>query len=284
MSANDILARLASALPKLSGIQPLVRGGQKQVFTADHSDHGAVVLKLMLPGSDLERVRREIETASKLRIQRMPPIFEHGVLDLGGTSWIWIVEQRVPGESLRARLKRTQVLRRDELLRLAAHIAETLAAAEAANIVHRDVKPDNIIVHSDGSFWLIDFGIARHLDMESVTATHQLGGLGTPGYAPQEQTQNRKRDIDARADLFALGVTLYEAAVGDNPHVSGGRDAIERIRRAASMSLPRLPSSFSAGFADFVATLAQPACVHRPQTAGEALVWASELCRDEGVA
>jgi serine/threonine-protein kinase len=83
-----------------------------------------------------------------------------------------------------------------------------VVAAEAVSIVHRDVKPANIIVDPQGEFWLIDFGVARHLDLDSLTATAAPGGCGTIGYAPAEQCRNDKPDIDARADLFALGVTL----------------------------------------------------------------------------
>lgn len=276
------IAWLATQFPSLSNIHALARGGQKQVFSAQHGTHGDVVLKLMLPGSDLERVRREIDSAAKLRVPRMPQIFECGSLVTNGGSWLWLVEARVPGESLRVRLKRGPLAYRDVLI-LSKDVSESLAAAEAASIVHRDVKPDNIMMDPAGRFWLIDFGIARHLDKESITATHMPFGVGTPGYAPAEQTQNVKRDIDARADLFALGVTLFEAATGGNPHIDGARDLFERNARAAQRPLPRLPAAFPAALADYVATLAQPSCVHRPQSAREAHEWAAELCRSEGI-
>src|SRR5690606_10231964 len=103
-----------------------------------------------------------------------------------------------------------------DVVRLSLHTLETLAAAETANVVHRDVKPGNIISCTDGSFWLIDFGIARHLNLHSLTDSNQLWGKGTPGYAPPEQMRNAKPSIDGRSDLFALGVTIYEAASGAN--------------------------------------------------------------------
>jgi len=212
----------------------------------------------------------------------MPRIFAHGQLTGNIGTIVWFREQRVPGQVLSARI-RAGALSLHELLRLALHVSETLVAAESASIVHRDVKPANIIMDPQGAFWLIDFGVARHLDLESLTATAAPGGCGTIGYAPAEQCRNDKPDIDARADLFALGVTLYEAATGRNPHVEGARDRLEVIRRASTQQLPRLVSPLPGDFADLVATLAQPNLVHRCQTAHEAYQWIKELCDREGI-
>jgi serine/threonine-protein kinase len=172
-----------------------------------------------------------------------------------------------------------------ELLRLALHVTETLVSAEAVQIVHRDIKPDNLIVDPDGCYWVIDFGLARHLGLESLTATVAAFGHVTWGYAPLEQCRNIKQEIDARADLFALGVTLYECATGSNPYREGARDALEVLRRVESRALPRLELSFSSGaeFADLVATLAQRQRIHRPQTAREAYEWITEICGEEGI-
>ncbi len=273
---------LSRQFPDLTDLQVLATGGQKQVFVARHATDGEVVLKLMHPGTDPARTERELEAASRVQAPRMPRIFEHGLLTGNTGTIVWFCEQRVPGQALSARIQ-ARALSHHELLRLALHVSETLVAAEAVSIVHRDVKPANIIVDSQGEFWLIDFGVARHLDLESLTATVAPGGCGTIGYAPAEQCRNDKPDIDARADLFALGVTLYEAATGRNPHVDGARDRFEVIRRASTQQLPRLGSPLPGDLADLVATLAQPSLVHRCQTAHEAHEWIKELCEREGV-
>ncbi len=275
-------AWLSLQFPDLGSLQPLAAGGQKQVFTATHPKDGEVVIKLMHPGSDPERTARELEAATKVQSPRMPRIFQHGQLTSNIGPIVWFREQRIPGQVLSDRIKAGTLSHR-ELLRLALHVSETLVAAEAVSIVHRDVKPANIIVDPQGEYWLIDFGVARHLDLESLTATAAPGGCGTLGYAPAEQCRNDKPDIDARADIFALGVTLYEAATGRNPHVAGARDRFEVIRRASKQELPRLGSPFPADFADLVATLAQPQLVHRCQTALEAHEWIKELCDTEGI-
>ena len=273
---------LALQLPGLSDLRALATGGQKQVFTAKHATDGDVVIKLMHPGAHSARAERELEAATKVQAPRMPRIFEHGQLTGNTGTIVWFREQRIPGEVLSARI-RAGTLSHQELLRLALHVSETLVAAEIVSIVHRDVKPANIIVDPQGEFWLIDFGVARHLDLESLTATAAPGGCGTIGYAPAEQCRNDKPNIDARADIFALGVTLYEAATGRNPHVDGARDPFEVIRRASTQQLPRLGSPLPGDFADLVATLAQPNLVHRCQTAREAHEWIKELCDREGV-
>jgi len=273
---------LAHQLPDLSDLLALATGGQKQVYAAHHATDGDVVVKLIHPGSDPARTERELEAASRVRAPRMPRIFEHGQLTGNTGTIIWFREQRVPGKPLSARIQ-AGALSHHELLRLALHVSETLVAAEAVRIVHRDVKPANIIVDPKGEFWLIDFGVARHLGLESLTATSAPGGCGTVGYAPAEQCRNDKPDIDARADLFALGVTLYEAATGSNPYIDGARDRFEVMRRASTQQLPRLDGALPCDFADLVATLAQPNLVHRCQNAHEAYEWIEELCDREGV-
>ena len=118
------------------------------------------------------------------------------------------------------------------VLRLGLHILEALEKTEDAKIVHRDVKPDNIMIDEAGGFWLLDYGIARHLELTSLTATGLPFGKMTLGYAPPEQCRNVKTEIDSRADLFALGVTLHECATGKNGFFDPPpRDNLEILRR-----------------------------------------------------
>lgn len=276
------LGWLGSQFPDLTELHRLAAGGQKEVFTAKHTNDGEVVLKLMHPGTDPARTERELEAASKIAAPRMPRIFEHGQITGNTGTIVWFREEHILGQALNDRI-RTGTLSHHELLRLALHVSETLVIAESAGIVHRDVKPANIIVDQKGEFWLIDFGLSRHLDLESLTDTAAPGGCGTIGYAPCEQCRNDKANIDARSDLFALGVTLYEAATGQNPHLHGARDRFEVLRRISNQQLPHLGDSFPENFKDLVVTLSQPILVHRCQTAKEAHEWILELCSMEGV-
>lgn len=162
---------------------------------------------------------------------------------------------------------------------------EALAAAEQVRIVHRDVKPANIIAADDGSFWLIDFGFARHLDLESLTETGAQHAFGTVGYSPREQCRNLKDDIDARTDLFALGVTLHECCNGVNPFLQGARDALAVIRKIDTTPPAPLTRAVDAAneFRDLVQMMTRTHREQRIHTAAEALVWIREICGREGV-
>jgi len=113
-----------------------------------------------------------------------------------------------------------------------APLCDGLEALRRVNVVHRDLKPQNIRLRPDGSPVIIDFGLARHLDLPDITLTIQGAQIGTPCYFAPEQFEGTKRDIEHRTDLFALGILLYEALVGSHPFWQPGmsmqelRDAI----------------------------------------------------------
>jgi serine/threonine-protein kinase len=260
----------------LTNLEPLGRGGQKTVLSAKHPGDGDVVLKFILPGQDVERVRREIVAVQRVGSRRVPAIHEVGVVGSPFGNYIWLREQRVMGQTLREVLAAGALPLR-QVKDLALHMLEALADAERVQIVHRDVKPENIMAGSDGRFWLLDFGYARHLTLESLTETAALGGPCTPGYSPPEQFRNRKREVDARADLFALAVTVVEALTRRNQYRDGARDIADILRRieAAPLVVPLLPQD--AGFHDLVATMGQSRIDCRPRTAADALKWMTEL-------
>ncbi len=271
------VAWVQQKFPDLSSVRALGQGGQKVVFAASHPSDGMVVLKLISPSTDVERVRREIRAVQQVDSKRVPKIFAVGTTNTSFGQLVWIRERLISGESLRTRIQ-SGVLNIQELERLAEQLLEALLDAEKKRIVHRDVKPDNVIVDSNGDAWLIDFGISRHLDLQSATPSGAFGGLFTPGYAPPEQCRNQKRAIDARSDLFALGVTLYECACGSNPFRKGARDIGDVLRRIEThvpqpLQIPNDLHDFSA----FVSTLMQPRRDHRPGSVSEALDWLREI-------
>lgn len=275
---------LAGQFPDLQNIQPLSQGGQKQVFSALHQNDGEVVLKLMHPTADIERTRRELLAVAQVQSARVPGILDQGTVQTPMGDCFWFREQRIHGLTVREHLA-IGPFDVPRILRLALHVSETLVAAEAVNIVHRDVKPENLILDQAGNCWLIDFGLARHLGLESLTATANAFGHLTWGYAPLEQCRNIKQEIDARADLFALGVTLYECATGANPFRDGARDALEVLRRVENGNLPRLHLSFASAssFSDLIAALTQRQRIHRPQHAREAYDWIKDISDSEGL-
>jgi serine/threonine-protein kinase len=277
---------IESKFLELSQISALNHGGQKWVFSAKHARDGDVVLKIVKPHSDPERTRREVLAAQKVAHPRVPAILEVGTCNSNLGDCVWIREQRVHGECLRPVLARRPLCALD-VLRLGLQVLDTLVATAKVNLVHRDVKPDNIIRDSGGAFWLIDFGLARHLDLESATGDGPLDGVGTVGYSAPEQMRNRKSEIDGRADLFAVAVTLYEAATGVNPFRQNVRTPLECLRRSENDDLPRLrlllPNGSSQNLSDLVATMAQKRRDLRPRTVEDAHIWMQEICAIEGV-
>lgn len=271
---------VASQFPTLSAITEYPHGGQKWVFAAMHPENGAVVIKLIKPTTDPERVHREVLAVTQVNSARVPRIHEHGTLTAvpGVGDVIWLREQRVEGENVRQVLARGP-LPPSETLRLGMDVLEALTDVAQARIVHRDVKPENIMRGTDGSFWLLDFGIARHLELSSLTATAQLGGPGTLGYAPPEQFRNLKRELDERADLFALAVTLVECLTGRHPYREGARDAPEIVRRMeqAALQVPLIAWDATGKLFDLISAMGQRRTDCRPRGAAEALAWIKEV-------
>lgn len=281
----DLQQWLAAQFPGLKQLQPLGSGGQRWALSAKHSTYGDVVLKLYHPFADLERAKREIVAVQAIASPRVPPIFDFGTIPSQFGMLLWVLEQLIPGTNLRQRLTMKQRLDNNEVLRLGYQMLEALAASADCHIVHRDVKPENIIFGDAGDYWLIDFGFARHLDLASLTATAAPFGPGTLGYSPPEQMRNRKQEVDGRADLFALGVTLYECVEGVNPFRKNARDDREVLRRMEADDLKAITRQIGSNseFRNLVCAMTRRTRSQRPRNVGEALVWMREICESEGV-
>lgn len=275
---------LQQQFPDFSNLTPLGQGGQKVVLSGDHTTDGEVVLKLFHLATDPERVMREVQAVQNIQSDHVPKILDVGQINATVGRLIWVREERVYGDDLRRALSNGSTDPRTALS-IGRDVLEALATAENARIVHRDVKPENIMATHDNGYYLLDFGLARHLDEESLTATAHAFGMGTPGYAPPEQFRNRKSEIDARSDLFALGVTLYEWVEGVNPYIDGARDLAERIRRVETQPLPPISRTVDAQseFQELLIAMTRVRRDHRPPTARAALMWMQEICAAEGV-
>ena len=275
---------LQAQFSDLKNIQPLDDGGQKSVFTADHPVDGKIVLKLFHPGANVDRAVREVEAVAAVRSSRVPRILESGTVTASTGDIIWFREEFVDGQSLREKI-RNGPLSDQEILRIGLHALEALRDAEACRIVHRDIKPENIIVRLDGSAFILDFGLARHLDKVSLTATGPLGGMGTVGYAPPEQFRNLKPEQDSRTDLFALGVTLYECVESINPFRDGARDLAEVLHRVENTLLPPIgrPIDGNNELSQLILSMTRPKLSYRPATVVEAYNWMKEICDRENV-
>jgi serine/threonine-protein kinase len=203
----------------------LGRGGMATVYLARDTKHGRqVALKVLLPefAASLrpDRFRREITLAARLQHPQILSVFDSGET---ATGWLWFTMPYVVGESLRDRLRRERQLSVDDAVRITREIADALQYAHTQGVIHRDVKPENILL-SDGHAMLADFGVARSLtadpsrsDVSGATVLTQSGfAVGTPAYMSPEQASG-DRQIDGRSDQYALAVVLYEMLAGEPP-------------------------------------------------------------------
>ncbi len=184
------------------------------------------VLRSDLAGSMLERFRDEVRLARRVTspfVARTHDLAEH-------EGRFFVTMQYVEGETLSAALRRKGRFSTDEILPIARDLCEGLAAVHAANVVHRDLKPANVMMTQAGRAMLTDFGIALRAD----TATGRTDGYGTPTYTAPEQLAGKS--VDARADIFALGATLYALATGQRPFSGArtGREPAPDPRRACA--------------------------------------------------
>jgi TolB-like protein len=184
------------------------------VYLATDRKHGRRVAIKVLP-SDVasalgpERFLREIGIAARLTHPHILALHDSGQ----AAGLLYYVMPHVEGESMRHRLDRPPPLAVDEALAIARNVADALAYAHAQGVIHRDVKPDNILLHG-GHALLADFGVARALGDDQVTDSGLA--IGTPGYASPEQAAG-SRLIDHRSDIYALGCVLYEMLAGMGP-------------------------------------------------------------------
>jgi serine/threonine protein kinase len=268
------LSEVQKQIPGLVRLQPYAVGGQKDVYLGEHSAFGRVVVKVTR-GTNTERTLREVEAVQSLSSPHVPKVFAVGSLVMLGTPYVYLVEQYISGRTLRSILNECGRLGLQQCVSLLAALLETAAAMEDAHIVHRDIKPENIMYDDGGSVWLLDFGIARVLDLTSITDSQARFGPHTAGYAAPEQFRNRKQEVDARADLFSIGVVLYEALTGTNPFRANARSALEVLTRTETVVLDpiRLPQDTQGQLAGFIAVLTDRYPSRRPPSARTALAW-----------
>ncbi|MCC6740725.1 MAG: protein kinase [Planctomycetia bacterium] len=196
----------------------LGKGGMGVVYRAhDEALDRDVALKLLPPALSAdadysERFIREARMAAKLDHPRIVPVYAAGSSDRGA----WIAMQLVKGRTLAEELHDGMRPTFASVVRIARQTAEALDAAHRAGLIHRDIKPGNLIIDAEGNVKVLDFGLARPAKPSGYTQDGTY--LGTPEYSSPEQCQTN--DIDGRADLYSLGVVMYEMLGGRIPHVA----------------------------------------------------------------
>lgn len=190
-------------------------GGMSTVYLArDTTLDRSVAVKVMHremseQADQLERFRQEARAVAKLSHPNVVSVIDAG--EDGGHPYI--VFEYVEGETLKQRINRVGALDPQEALAYAIEVARGLTVAHARNMVHRDIKPQNVLIDSEGRAKLTDFGISRQLEQDGMTATGRV--LGTTDYVAPEQAMGHP--VDPRSDIYSLGVVLYEMLVGQVP-------------------------------------------------------------------
>ena len=226
MSADPI-TRLNAALEGRYRVErELGEGGMATVYLADDLKHERkVALKVLKPELaavvGAERFLAEIKTTANLQHPHILPLFDSGEAD----GFLYYVMPYVEGETLRDRLERGGPLPLDDTVRIVGEIADALDHAHARGIVHRDVKPANVLL-SGGRVLVADFGIALALGAAGGKRFTETGmSLGTPSYMSPKQASG-ERAVDARSDVYALAAVTYEMLAGVPPHTGSTLQAI----------------------------------------------------------
>ena len=213
----DKLSRLRKALLSHYDIErELGRGGAAVVYLAQDLRHSRLVALKVLRAEvasvlGTDRFLREISIAARLSHPHILPLYDSGAVE----GFVYYVMPYVEGDSLEVRLANEGRLAVDESLRIASEVAKALDYAHRHGIIHRDIKPGNVLF-SDGHALITDFGFARALNEARGRLTPAGLVVGTPVYMSPEQASGWE-DLDGRADIYSLGCTLFEMLTGEPP-------------------------------------------------------------------
>src|SRR2546421_4187208 len=271
---GDLLARLQSALGAAYRVrEELGGGGMGRVFVATETAlDRPVVIKVLPPdlaaGLSVERFRREIQLAAKLQHPHIVPLLSAGAVE----GLLYYTMPLIEGESLRMRLARQGELPIPEAVRILRDVADALAYAHEHALVHRDIKPDNVLVSGKHAL-VTDFGVSKALSTATGTSTLTSIGvaLGTPAYMAPEQAA-ADPNTDHRADIYALGVVAYELLTGHPPFA--GLTAQQVLAAPATQAPVPVTQSRAAvppALGALVMRCLEKHAADRPQTAAEVL-------------
>ena len=284
MAVSDIGLRLANALAGRYTVEhELGHGGMATVHLARDVRHGrTVAIKVLRPdlaqavGS--ERFLREINIAAQLQSPHILPMLDSGEAD----GLLYYVMPFVEGDSLRGRLAKDGVLSPSESMRLLRDIVDGLAHAHRHKVVHRDIKPDNVMI-SDRHALVMDFGVAKAMsDASTTTGLTSIGvSLGTPAYMAPEQAA-ADPDIDHRADIYSVGILAYEMLAGKPPFSGTPQSVLAAHISTTPEPLSRLKPEIPPAIVQIVMKCLEKDPAGRYQTADDLLLAIDSLTTPTG--
>ncbi len=221
------MARLPDKIGKYKVVSQVATGGMGAVYKAEHPtlDRFVIIKKLTLRGDSAirERFRREAQLMMDFKSDYIVDVYDH----FREGAYYHIVLEYVDGVSLEQLLRRERYLPEEIALLILRDTCRALQYAHKRGVVHRDIKPGNILIANTGQVKLVDFGVASIHDDAQDSLTKEGTTLGTPAYMPPEQFHNT-HSVDKRADVYAVGVMLYEMLTGKKPYP--GNMTAEAIR------------------------------------------------------
>ncbi|MGI9018744.1 MAG: protein kinase domain-containing protein [Euzebya sp.] len=245
----------------------IATGGMAAVWRA-HDEVLARTVAIKILHDDLsrqdtirERFRREAVAAAKLVHPGIVSLFDTGV----DSDRVYLVIEYIEGQTL-AQILQSEVLEPGEVARIASRAAAGLAHAHGRGIIHRDIKPANVLISADGQVKVTDFGIAKAARDSTLTDTDRV--MGTAAYVAPEQLQGQP--IDARTDLYALGLVMYEAMTGQRAFPGTDPVTVAQARLSTGPLHPRQQrADIPRGLDELVAALTAPAPEDRPASAAQ---------------
>lgn len=222
------LQDVESAIPEYTFIEHIDSGGFKDVFLAKRDEETVVVKLLPIDrASRKRRARREAEAMVEISSQNFVNLLDYFEVEIGGVQAFLLEEEYIDGPTLGEKIQSGH-----HGLDLGFQVAETLIDLllefDELNIIHRDIKPANIMFNSNGEMILLDIGIVRFEERDSITPDY-ADRLGTPNYGAPEQLDYQKELQSIRTDIFSTGIVIYESFTGKHPYANNQQSISEAI-------------------------------------------------------
>jgi serine/threonine protein kinase len=222
MALNGSKASDLQSVGNYDVLEKIAEGGMGTIYKGRHRETGQVVALKVIPSNlaknpvMLKRFEQEFRAASLLDHPNIVRALEYD----GSGDMPFLVMEFVEGESLGQRIERDGKLPEAEAIKIIAQVAQALHRAHKQGLIHRDIKPDNVMVTPDGQVKVADLGLVKEIEAD-LNLTRTGRGLGTPHFMAPEQFRNAK-NADARCDIYSMGATLYMMVTGDLPFKSCG--------------------------------------------------------------